>query len=440
MDNFKWDPLEEFYVDLSNLQIEDSRATCTSSKPPILGRASCSVFIVNEDEPGTLDFEASEVSLLPGSSECVVTVTRSHGSSGEISCEYEVVAGSAALGEDVEEKKGVIEFEDGQESATLRIEILRTPEAAVQFSVILQNPSEGVLFDPRTDGGRESAICIVTMESDQEKRWLKYLHATCSCDPGETMVGFSQWREKFTEVCFCNGSPEEQAEAGILDWVSHCLALPWKIVFLVVPPPTLGGAWPAFLSGLVMIGLVTVVLNDIASLLGCSIGMSDDITAITLVALGTSLPDTMASRAAAMQDEIADNSIGNVTGSNAVNVFLGLGISWTIGAIYWANEGPTEEWLDMRTKLGGQTFREQYFSTYPEGGFIVPAGPLLQSVGLFTTGSFTTMSILFFRRRAYGGELGGPRTAQIRDSVLLCLLWVFFIVGYILIDILDIIG
>lgn len=56
--------------------------------------------------------------------------------------------------------------------------------------------------------------------------------------------------------------------------------------------------------------------------------------AITLVALGTSLPDTFASKAAAVGEKTADNAIGNVTGSNSVNVFLGLGLPWLIAAIY----------------------------------------------------------------------------------------------------------
>ncbi len=43
---------------------------------------------------------------------------------------------------------------------------------------------------------------------------------------------------------------------------------------------------------------------------------------------------------AAIQDDTADNSVGNVTGSNAVNVFLGIGIAWSIAAVYWAaNDG-----------------------------------------------------------------------------------------------------
>ena len=54
------------------------------------------------------------------------------------------------------------------------------------------------------------------------------------------------------------------------------------------------------------------------------------------VALGTNaVPDAFASKAATINDDSADAAVGNVTGSNAVNVFLGLGLPWSIAAIYW---------------------------------------------------------------------------------------------------------
>jgi hypothetical protein len=49
--------------------------------------------------------------------------------------------------------------------------------------------------------------------------------------------------------------------------------------------------------------------------------------------------DTFASKVAACQDKYADASVGNVTGSNAVNVFLGIGVAWSIAAIYRACHG-----------------------------------------------------------------------------------------------------
>jgi solute carrier family 8 (sodium/calcium exchanger) len=51
--------------------------------------------------------------------------------------------------------------------------------------------------------------------------------------------------------------------------------------------------------------------------------------------MGTSLPDTFASVISANSEKTADNAIGNVTGSNSVNVFLGLGLPWVLASIYW---------------------------------------------------------------------------------------------------------
>jgi solute carrier family 8 (sodium/calcium exchanger) len=48
-----------------------------------------------------------------------------------------------------------------------------------------------------------------------------------------------------------------------------------------------------------MIGAVTFIVGEVATVLGCVIGLKASITAITLVAMGTSLPDTFASMTAA---------------------------------------------------------------------------------------------------------------------------------------------
>merc|ERR1719444_745976 len=117
-----------------------------------------------------------------------------------------------------------------------------------------------------------------------------------------------------------------------------------------------------------MIGGVTALIGDMAALLGCVLKIGPEITAITFVALGTSLPDTFAPKTAAVQDPTADASIGNVTGSNSVNVFLGLGLPWTLGAIVWQFGGPTAEWTE---KYGDDTSIAEHFRT--NGAFVVKA-------------------------------------------------------------------
>ena len=45
--------------------------------------------------------------------------------------------------------------------------------------------------------------------------------------------------------------------------------------------------------------MITGIVGEVAELIGCVLGMPSQITAITLVAVGTSLPDTFASVTAA---------------------------------------------------------------------------------------------------------------------------------------------
>lgn len=73
----------------------------------------------------------------------------------------------------------------------------------------------------------------------------------------------------------------------------------WKFIFATVPPPKIWGGKLCFMIALTYIGLVTAIVGEFATILGCVLGIDDSITAITLVALGTSLPDTFASMAAA---------------------------------------------------------------------------------------------------------------------------------------------
>ena len=106
----------------------------------------------------------------------------------------------------------------------------------------------------------------------------------------------------------------------------------------MVPPVSIWGGWLTFFVSLAVIGILTAFIGDLASIFGCLVGLDDTVTAITFVALGTSLPDLFASRAAAINEKYADNAIGNITGSNSVNVFLGLGIPWMLASVYHARK------------------------------------------------------------------------------------------------------
>merc|ERR1719153_326447 len=160
------------------------------------------------------------------------------------------------------------------------------------------------------------------------------------------MVGSSSWLDQFSEAFTVQAEDDgEEGEEGeekmptCGDYIMHFLTLPWKLIFAFIPPTAIYNGYPTFVIAILFIGACTAVIGDVAGHLGCFIYLKDGVNAIAFVALGTSVPDTFASKPAAIEDDSADNSVGNVTGSNAVNVFLGIGIAWSMAAIYWESSG-----------------------------------------------------------------------------------------------------
>ncbi|XP_078398754.1 sodium/calcium exchanger 1-like isoform X2 [Cetorhinus maximus] len=222
------------------------------------------------------------------------------------------------------------------------------------------------------------------------------------------VVGTNSWRDQFIEaVTVSAGEDDDDDECAeeklpsCFDYVMHFLTVFWKVLFAIVPPTEYWNGWACFVVSILVIGILTAVIGDLASHFGCTIGLKDSVTAVVFVALGTSVPDTFASKVAAIQDQYADASIGNVTGSNAVNIFLGIGVAWTVAAIYWNAQGKD---------------------------FVVLPGNLAFSVTLYTIFAFVNFGVLLYRRKPeIGGELGGPRTAKILTSATFTLLWLMYI-------------
>ncbi|VDK63548.1 unnamed protein product [Anisakis simplex] len=221
------------------------------------------------------------------------------------------------------------------------------------------------------------------------------------------MLGTSSWREQFMDALTVSAGDEEKSkmsasnEPGCFDYFMHFLAVPWKLIFAGIPPTDYWGGWACFVVSIIMIGVLTALIGDLASQFGCWVGLKDAVTAISFVALGTSVPDTFASKVAAIQDKYADSSIGNVTGSNGVNVFLGIGIAWSLAAVvHW---------------FRGDEFR-------------VDPGTLAFSVTIFCVEAIICITVIILRRHpSIGGELGGPMKYKIMTSGLFCTLWLTYL-------------
>ena len=224
------------------------------------------------------------------------------------------------------------------------------------------------------------------------------------------------WYSQFVTACMLHPTKNEDGDITditAIDGFMHFSCIGWKLFFAFIPPPHIMGGWGCFGGSLAMIGIVTAVVGEFANLFGCVLGVEPAITAITFVALGTSLPDTFASMAAATAEKYADSAIGNVTGSNSVNVFLGLGLPWVIASVWSAGYTDPES---------GDSYPNYY----------VPAGALGFSVIVFITCAIICIVSLVARRYIVGGELGGSQMGRTISACFFSGLWLLYIIISIL--------
>lgn len=112
-----------------------------------------------------------------------------------------------------------------------------------------------------------------------------------------------QWNECWTSpsMLFAAGD-EDEDESGeerlpsCFDYVMHFLTVFWKVLFACVPPTEYCNGWACFVVSILIIGMLTAVIGDLASHFGCTIGLKDSVTAVVFVAFGTSVPGGVAVR------------------------------------------------------------------------------------------------------------------------------------------------
>jgi len=404
VDDVGFEEDEEFYVDLFNATTPDGGSGADIGRD---GQAM--VTVIDDDEPGTLTFGKDEEHVVQGveDHELEIEVQRVEGCSGDIKVKYHTEDASAVEGRDYHKAEGELEMGNGAKTGKIKVTIIGKGrvEGSEMFRLFLEDASPGVKFDPKTDGREEKNILTIHIDPDESvKDHLKSLNKAFKVNWDKVHVSHSNWKDQFKDAII--PSPGDDGEAmGASDYVMHVLNAPWKLIFAICPPPELGGGWPCFVTALVLIGAVTVLIGDTAEELGCRMGIPSLITGITFVALGTSLPDTFASQTAAVNDDTADAAIVNVTGSNSVNVFLGIGLPWMIATFYHASNGTKLEVNDPN---------------------------LAFNVIIFSGCAAVCLAVLALRRQVFGGELGGPLIPKILTSVVLTLCWLFYVLMTIL--------
>ncbi|XP_062274811.1 sodium/calcium exchanger 2b isoform X2 [Scomber scombrus] len=425
---------EHFFVRLLNLRIGDADGMFESDevgaapKARLLEPLVATVTILDDDHAGIFTFSERMVRVSESVGTMELTVVRNSGARGTVILPYHSESGTAKAGEDYEDAQGELEFTNDQTTQTLQVRIIDDEEYEKHesFYIVLEEPrwlkrgiSDGMEGQMSTEEeearriaemgkpilGEHSRLEVVIEESYEFKSTVDKLIKKTNL---ALVIGTHSWREQFVEAVTVSAGDGDEDDEGreehlpsCYDYVMHFVTVFWKVLFACVPPTEIWNGWACFLVSISVIGLLTAFIGDLASHFGCTVGLRDTVTAVVFVALGTSIPDTFASKVSAMQDQHADASVGNVTGSNAVNVFLGIGVAWSVAAVYW--------------KIKGKEFK-------------VDPGSLAFSVTLFTIFAFIAMGVLLFRRRpSIGGELGGPKMSRLLTTLLFLGLWFLYI-------------
>jgi len=450
-DDVAFEEDEEFYIDLSEPAVEcDCGGTCTAQLSDV---PMTTVVIIDDDLPGDLRFKATEFSKTGEELEVVedtkdvvleCIVERFNGCNGSISCHYKCDNMDAVDGVDYEGSHGHLHFEPNVMNQVISVTIKprgRLKKAA--FNLVLHDP-KGCKFDSDTDGGDEKSICHVTIKGKTgETRQNLFKEMKSRVVSANAIMGGKNWGQQFKDALFAVGEEDDDDEEpsggpGAFDYFMHVLAIPWKLLFAFVPPTDYCGGWACFVMALVMIAVVTAVVGDMANLVGCCFDILPETAAITFVALGTSLPDTFASKTAAEMDPYADASIGNITGSNSINVFMGIGLSWILGAFRWETGEPDEIfWKGFSHLTQSQKDNVQISMDGKNGHavFITPAGTIWFNLMVFSVNAFFAIQHLLQRRRKWGGELGGPKKGfmgQYFSGFFLVLQWFIYIIASII--------
>ena len=352
------------------------------------------VTIIDDDEPGIITFQERLQTVHVFAAEAVIPVIRENGSDGRVRVFFKINDGTARNGKDFlfNSPEGELFFPHTCTLQQIVIPIhydfsdgVAESDHDKHFEIELVGAENGA-----TLGKHKKQIVFLTNESDVD---VTQLMSRVLATQDQLELHSSDWRDQIIDSLSPSGD-------GISNYVLHVLSFQWKVLFALIPPRHKYSGWLTFVTSLILIGLITTLVGDIATTFGCLVGLETSLNAITFVAVGTSLPDLFASRTAVRIDSTADNAIGNVTGSNSVNVFLGLGLPWLMAAIHWTIQGKV---------------------------FHVPSGGLGFAVALYTGLAIIGITILLIRRFCAGGEVGGSKRTALLTALLLVSLWLLYV-------------
>ncbi len=157
--------------------------------------------------------------------------------------------------------------------------------------------------------------------------------------------------------------PEDVAEAGAIEKEQTETRWAW---FRTKP-----GTAAQFVGAAVIVVIGSRLLVDSAVEIAAALGASSMVIGLTVVAVGTSLPELITAVTSARR-QVSDLAVGNILGANIANLTLVVGLAATISAVRMDRAGQTVNFLALALFLGAFSWFVWRKAGIPRnGGFVL---------------------------------------------------------------------
>jgi len=208
------------------------------------------------------------------------------------------------------------------------------------------------------------------------------------------IMSLSLWTQQFQNLF----QAESFGGCRVINLIIHAVTFPWKSLSALIPPAPFLGGYLTFIITSIFILILSTLVGDVTSSLGCFIKCPDSILALFLISIGLNIPTLLAAKLAAVEEETADLPLLCLLVGNLSALCLGIVIPWLLCSIYWEVQGLQ---------------------------FVVPAGVLGNCLINLTFNGLTAVIILLGRRCCAGGELGGNKVCKIITTIVFFLFWIY---------------
>ncbi|KAH8861609.1 putative sodium/potassium/calcium exchanger [Schistosoma japonicum] len=179
------------------------------------------------------------------------------------------------------------------------------------------------------------------MDNQQRQQYCDTTTVTLN-DDVETQVRSGSTVESWSDTCFTPLKlPSREGIRGKIRYAFCAFLWPLRCALCLTVPDVRKARWrqiPAshwlsFIMSCFWIGVFTVIMMWMITVIGVTLHIPDTIMGLTFIAAGSSVPDAIASVIVVREGE-GDMAVSNAVGSNVFDILICMGLPWLMKAIF----------------------------------------------------------------------------------------------------------